>query len=706
MTNLPEFRHIFVIEDQKARRIISLDEPTYSIGRESSNDIVIYDQVVSRHHATLIRIKPTPQNESYSYRILDGDLEGNHSTNGLIINGQGSESHDLQHGDVILFGSQSKASYYIVSTSLEIAMFNPLEAMAFEDLSRQSLGEDASKSTIINEDEQEASRYAQSSAELVRFSSFAELSPHPIVEIDFNGKIVYLNPPASIKFKDINEKGVSHPILEGLLNQAQNVRGNLLLREVKNDGEHYEQYVHYLTESQIIRSYLIDITRRQQAEDSLAQHTFYDPMTGLPNHAFFEEQLAIALAKVQRDQGRLAILFLNFYNYERMINAFGLGCGEILLKTVAKRLSQWVERKGLACRWQGKQFAILLKNPGDDQALAETVKDMLSLLEEGIDVAKQRIHLKGKVGMAVYPDGGGDGVTLLKNAHTALEQIKEKHFDSFAFFNEKVASKANLFFRLENLLYEALDKHQFYLTYQPILQVSTGEITGMEALLRWHHPEIGEISPVNLIPLAEKTDLIVPIGEWILRTACRQNREWQSHGVAPLPVCINLCLNQFQNPHLIDNIQSILQESQLDPHWLTIEVTESIIMENLDYSRQAIDQLAALGVNLSLDDFGTGLGSFSCLQQFKIPTIKIHQSFIKDLESNAINEAIVTSIMTLGQSLGVRVISEGVETQQQLEVLQKLQCQEIQGFWFSKPLKVDAATELLSQNKIKADPLA
>lgn len=701
MTNLPEFRHIFVIEDQKARRIIALDEPTYSIGRESSNDIVIYDQVVSRHHATLIRIKPSPRNESYSYRILDGDLEGNRSTNGLIINGQNSESHDLKHGDVILFGSQSKASYYIVSTSLEIAMFSPMDGnLSLDDLSRQSPGDNDSKSTVIN-DEQDLSRAAQTSVDLVRFSSFAELSPHPIVEIDFSGKIVYLNPPASIKFKDIHDKGITHPVLEGLLNQAQNIRGNLLLREVKLPEESYEQYVHYLTENQIIRSYLIDITRREQAENSLAQHTFYDPITGLPNRAFFEEQLAIALAKVQRDQGRLAILFLDFYNYERMINAFGLNCEELLLKTVAERLNKGLEKQGLACRWQGKKFVILLKNPGDDSALISTINTILKQLETIIEISGQAIHLKGKIGIAVYPDGGGDSLVLLKNAHTALEQIQEKHFASYAFFNEKLATKANLFFRLENLLYEALEKQQFYLTYQPIFQIKNTEITSIEALLRWHHPDIGEISPVNLIPLAEKTDLIIPIGDWILKTACQQNKQWQNAGFSPLPVCVNLSLNQFQNPQLIDNIQRTLAECQLEPRWLTIEITESIVMDDLNYSLSTLKQLNDLGINLSLDDFGIGLGSLSCLQKFTIHTIKIHESFIRDLNINATNEAIVASIMSLGKKLGIRVISEGVENLQQLDSLQHLQCQEIQGFWFSKPLKVDAATELLRQNKIK-----
>ncbi|MFN9175879.1 MAG: putative bifunctional diguanylate cyclase/phosphodiesterase, partial [Synechocystis sp.] len=364
-------------------------------------------------------------------------------------------------------------------------------------------------------------------------------------------------------------------------------------------------------------------------------------------------------------------------------------------------LNKGLEKQGLACRWQGKKFVILLKNSGDASALISTINTILKQLETIIEISGQAIHLKGKIGIAVYPDGGGDSLVLLKNAHTALEQIQEKHFASYAFFNEKLATKANLFFRLENLLYEALEKQQFYLTYQPIFQIKNTEITSIEALLRWHHPDIGEISPVNLIPLAEKTDLIIPIGEWILKTACQQNKQWQNAGFSPLPVCVNLSLNQFQNPQLIDNIQRTLAECQLEPRWLTIEITESIVMDDLNYSLSTLKQLNDLGINLSLDDFGIGLGSLSCLQKFTIHTIKIHESFIRDLNINATNEAIVASIMSLGKKLGIRVISEGVENLQQLDSLQHLQCQEIQGFWFSKPLKVDAATELLRQNKIK-----
>ncbi|MBJ7900429.1 MAG: EAL domain-containing protein [Cyanobacteria bacterium RI_101] len=699
MTTSPDFRHIFVIEDQKARRIIALDEPTYSIGRESSNDIVIYDRVVSRHHATLVRIKPNPKSESYSYRIIDGDLEGNRSTNGLIINGQNAFTHDLKHGDVILFGSESKASYYIVSTSLEIALFNPLEISQYEEVGRPYSEED-SKSTIIN-DEEDISKVTQASMDLVRFSSFAELSPHPIVEMDFTGKIIYLNPPASIKFKTIQQEGLDHPVLTGLLNQVQNVRGNLLLREIQVKEEIYEQYVHYLAETQVIRSYLCDVTQRKQAEKSLAQQTFYDALTGLPNRGLFEEQLAIALAKANRDNTPVAALFLNFANYSRMINAFGLDSSDFLLKTVAQRLSEALGADGLVCRWQGEEFVILLKSSPSPEQIRAVAENILQTLQGIIEVSGQSLHLKGRLGIALYPQDGADAATLLKNAHTALEQIEPQNSSAYAFFNPKLASKANLLFRLENLLYEALDKRQFYLTYQPFIRVSTSQITGVEALLRWRHPELGEISPVNLIPLAEKTDLIVPIGQWILETACRQNKALQDQGIPPLPVTVNLSTRQFKQGDLVASVAETLEKTGLEPKWLTLEVTETAIMDDPSYSQTILQQLRELGVNLSLDDFGVGLGSLSCLQQFAIQTLKIHESFIVNLVNQPKNQSIVRALLLLGQSLRIRIIAEGVETLEQVERLRELKCEEVQGYWFSHPLKIAELTQFLSQSSIQ-----
>ncbi len=699
MTNLTDFRHIFVIEDQKARRIVTLEEPTYSIGRESSNDIVIYDRVVSRYHATLIRIKPSPKNESYSYRILDGDLESKRSTNGLIINGQRIESHDLKHGDVIVFGSQSKASYYIVSTSLDIAIFSPIEGFAFDN-SHQSLNEDDDdRSTLINEEEASVSP-SQASVDLVRFSSFAELSPSPIIEIDFDGNIVYLNPTASIKFKEIYDQKLSHPILEGLLNQAQNAKGNLLLREIQIDEECYEQYVHYLTDYQVIRSYLIDISRRKHVEQSLAQHTFYDKLTGLPNRIFFEEQLAIALASARRDQTPLAILFLSFINYNRIVNTFGLKWGEVLIKTAAKRLTQSVGNDGLACHWLGNEFVCLIKKTKNDTTLRQTVDSLLNCLASKISVNGQDVHLKGQVGVAVYPAHGKVDITLLKNARTALEQAQTQKV-SFLFYDEKLSYKTDLLFRLENLLYEALKKEQFYLAYQPIFRVKNRKITSLEALLRWYHPEIGEIFPNHLIPLAEKTDLILSIGNWIMSQACRQNKIWQDQGFPPLSIAINLSKKQFQNSNLVDDVKNILNETGLSAKWLAFDLTETIMMDNLEYSANTIRQLQALGITINLDDFGVGTGSLLCLQKLKIDTLKIHQSFIQNITTKPANKAIIKSVLKLGEDLGIRIIGKGIENQEQAELLESFNCQEMQGFWFGKPIKSNSTTKLFTINNFE-----
>lgn len=702
MSNESEFRHILVIEDQKARRIISLEEPTYSIGRESSNDIIIYDQVVSRYHATLIRIKPSPKLDSYSYRILDGDLDGNRSRNGLMINGKNVESHELKHGDVVFFGSQSKASYYIVSTSLEIALFNPLEFSQYEEISRSSMPSGDSKITMIGEDD-EAPVYAQThSADLIRFTSFAELSPQPIIEIDFNGQILYLNPAASIKFKLIQQEGLNHPILAGLLNQAQNVRGNLLLREVQVKDEIYEQYVHYLTEHQVIRSYLLDVTQAKQTEASLTYQNFHDSLTALPNRVWFEEQLAIAIAKAQRNNELMAVMFLEFENLSTAINSFGYNCGDQVLKSVAQRLSECLDASVSLANWKSDQFVLLSKNPGNQEEIVNLVQKILSTLEGLLEISGQRLHLKGRIGIALYPQHGEDAATLVKNAHAALDQGHEEGRHAYAFYDAKAASKSTILLKLENLLYEALEKHQFYLTYQPQVNLKNHVITRIEALLRWKHPELGEISPVKLVPLAEKTDLIIPIGNWILECACQQNKQWQQAGIAPLPITVNLSLRQFQQPNLVETITSILQKTGLDPQWLEIELTENTIMDNQELSLAVLQQLRSLGIRIALDDFGTGQGSFRCLQQFKIDTLKIDSSFIANLDQRQQDIPLVQSMISLGHNYQTRVIAEGVENEAVVTYLQQLECDDLQGFWFCQPLKTDDATQFLKQSKIQS----
>lgn len=701
MTNEVDFRHIFVIEDQKARRIISLEEPTYSIGRESSNDIIIYDHVVSRHHATLIRIKPNPNIDNYSYRILDGDLEGNRSRNGLMINGQGTESHELKHGDVILFGSQSKASYYIVSTSLEIALFNPLEISQYE-MSRQSFDGD-SKSTMIGEEDNATFSY-QTSTEAIQLTSFAELSPQPVIEMDFNGQVTYLNPAASIKFKLIQQEGINHPVLAGLLQQAQNVRGNMLLREVEFKNEIYEQYVHYLTDSQIIRSYLCDVTQFKHTEASLTYQNFHDSLTELPNRIWFEEQLFIAIAKAKRDNEMIAVLFLDFDNLDKVINSFGYDCSDQVLKSVAQRLTSCLESMGSVASWKSHQFVILQKNPSDQTAIVHVVEKILQTLEGLLEISGQRLHIKGRIGIALYPQNGEDVASLLKNAHAALEQGQQQTGNPpYAFYDAKTASKSTVLLKLENLLYEALEHNQFYLTYQPQVNIKRNEITTMESLLRWRHPDIGEISPVKLIPLAEKTDLIIPIGNWILESACRQNKLWQEAGIPPLPISVNLSLRQFQQPNLVENIGQILQKTGLESKWLEIELTENTIMDDKDFSLSVLQELKSMGIRIALDDFGTGRGSFQCLQQFKIDSLKIDPSFVVKLDQNQENVPLVSAMINLGHSFNTRVVAEGVETEEVMQLLQTLECEELQGFLFCQPLKIDDATQFLRQSSIQSN---
>ncbi|MGB5595244.1 MAG: EAL domain-containing protein, partial [Crocosphaera sp.] len=692
---LSSFRHIIVIEDQKARRIVALEEATYSLGRESNNDIVIYDRVVSRRHGTLVRVKLTPRLDSYSYRIIDGDLEGHRSTNGLLINGKLQESHNLKHGDVVILGPQAKVSYYIISTALDIDLFNPLdpEQLEEDEIVETMITDDNNQPTLlIDENLQERDR-----DDLIRLASFPELSPNPIIEIDFTGNLTYLNPAASIKFKNISQDKLKHPVLAGLLSEVPNIQGNLLLREVVIGSEVFEQYVHYLSNHQLIRSYLFDITARKKAEKSLEYRALYDALTDLPNRNYFDEMLQIALIKARSNNYLMAVLFLDLDGFKNINDTLGHGIGDQLLKSFAQRLNSCVRTDDVVSRWGGDEFTLLLPQINSTEDTINLSQRILNDLKQPFEIAGHQLYIKTSIGIAIYPQDGEDAETLLKNADAALYRAKERGRNHYRFYSSTMTSQASLLLKLENLLYQALEEEEFCLHYQPQLKLKNNKISGIEALLRWYNPELGNVSPAKLIPLAEKTDLIVPISLWVLKTACKQNKAWQKEGLPSIPIAVNLSTKQFQQPNLVEMINQVLEETGLEPHLLDLEITETAIIENLDFAQETLQKLRALGVQISLDDFGTGYASLGYLQKLPINTLKIAQSLIQTIENSTQNTTMISAIIALGKIFDLRVVAEGVETLQQLEFLERLNCEEIQGFWFSRPLKVTDATAFLSQ---------
>ena len=695
MNNSQLFRHILVIEDRKTRRVAALEKPIMSIGREASNDIVLFDKFVSRHHATLLRI----QSNGYAYRLIDGDLEGNRSTNGLLVNGHSCQEQDLKHGDSILFGSQARASYYILSNSSEMPWLEPSDPITTGDLRKRQREHSKSDMSTCIEQLENLER-----PRLVQIASFPELSPYPIIEINLHGQITYTNPAAKNKFSNLKQAGLEHPVLAKLLDRQYNAGGNLFQREVKAGQETFEQYVHYLVdgEQQLIRSYLFEITGRKQLEEQLQYRAFHDELTALPNQTWFNEQLSIALANAQRYQYLSAVLFLDLDNFKNINTIYGHPGGNQILESFAQRLKSCLRAGDTVARWGGDEFTLLLPRIEREEDTITLAKRILQSLESPFELAGDLLHINTSIGIAVYPRDGEDGETLIKNADAALFQAKEDGRHRYRFYNQQMTSKASLLLKLENLLHQALENDEFSLHYQPQVRLKTGEISGMEALLRWRNPELinipelRNVSLSQLIALAEKTDLIIPLSEWVLRTACQQNKAWQEEGLSPISMAVNFSPRQFRQSNLVEMVEQVLTETRLDPQWLEVEITETSIMQDVKAARRSLHDLQHLGVLLSMDDFGTGYSSLSYLQNLPFDTLKIDRSFVLELADNTKNTAIISAVIALGRSFNLRVVAEGVETPQQLELLQRLQCEEVQGYLFSYPLEAEDATQFLT----------
>ena len=484
--------------------------------------------------------------------------------------------------------------------------------------------------------------------------------------------------------------------------------GRALLRNHRKDGSLFWNDLHLAPvqdDNGVVTHFigiLNDVTDAIRYQDELEHQANHDTLTGLPNRNLLKDRLAQAIAYAQRYQRTLAVAFIDLDNFKLVNDSLGHQAGDQLLKIVAARLQSCVRASDTVARLGGDEFVLLLcdhtADAGEECApLGVTLQRILDEIALPYQLGPHEFFLSCSIGYTLLPDDGDTADLLLRNADMAMYRAKDMGRNNIQPFvtelNEKVARRVSL----EADLRRALDNDEFFLCYQPQMDLATRRMVGMETLIRWQHPERGLVSPVQFIPLAEETGLIVPIGAWVLRTACAQTRAWQDAGLPKVRVSVNLSARQFIQRDLIASIRQTLEETGLSAEYLELELTESLIMHNADLFISTLRELREIGIELAVDDFGTGYSSLSYLQRFPINRLKIDQSFVRDIVGNADSGSIAVAIIMLGHSLGLKVIAEGVETVEQLEFLHSRQCNEIQGYYFSKPLPAGEMQKLLEQ---------
>ena len=869
-----KIRHLLVVQDPKGQRTLPLLEATYSLGRDLRNAIVLYSPSVSRQHAILLRVT-IPNTDQYGFRIIDGNFQGKKSTNGLFVNGNKCLHHNLQNGDVIAFDSHTQAKYYVI-TNLSEQIFS--ESCGTGDLSNFLSGKVNSVSHVSKAIMENINFEAASETALARLASFPELIPNAIIEMDLAGRVTYVNPAAVAKFPNLRQIAQEHPILTQLLTAVKNQAQNSFVREVTVGNQIFEQSVHYLPESNLIRTFIIreiteqkqaelelkqrdrllqavaeaanyllaemnydlaiekalaalgeatnvervylfqnhphpvsgemsismqcewiksgaetshshwqnqsyqtpglerwysklfqgetisDFTQifspeeqkllmgdnirsllfvplrletqfwgclglveckserywskheesslitmaasisgarqRQQVEEKIRYQAMHDLLTGLPNRLRFNDILNQGIQKIIQQEESIAVMFLDLDRFKIINDTLGHTVGDNLLKIVAQRIRDTIRIEDVVARWGGDEFTIFLPRVTEIPPIIQIAKNILHTLEDAFYINGHELYISSSIGIALLGKDSPDAETLIQHADAALYYAKNEGRNNYQFYKESLSQKNPELLKLEKNLRHAMKRKELMLYYQPRVNITTGKITGMEALLRWNHSEMGVISPAVFIPLAEKSGLIISIGEWALRQACIQNKAWQDAGYQPITIAVNLSPGQFRQPKLVEILTDILTETQLKPEFLELEITETTAIADINFTTVALQNLAEMGLLLSIDDFGTGYSSLNRLKVLPFHNLKIDQSFIRELTTDPKVAHIIQAIVTLGQSLGLRLIAEGVEHPSELEFLRSIHCDEVQGYLLYRPLSVEQATEALkNENK-------
>jgi diguanylate cyclase (GGDEF)-like protein/PAS domain S-box-containing protein len=447
----------------------------------------------------------------------------------------------------------------------------------------------------------------------------------------------------------------------------------------------------YDDEGQISRSLgvVVDITERKEAEKEIQKLAYYDTLTGLPNRTLFLDRLSQGLAQGRREERKVGVLFLDLDRFKAINDTLGHVAGDMLLKYVAKRLQGCVRQSDTVARLGGDEFVVILPGVHTEADLTAFSKKILDTLSRPVRLGEKKFFTTASIGISVFPDDAENVDALIRNADIAMYAAKDRGKNTYQFFSAEMNAKVVEKLGMETRLRLALKHNELTLVYQPQIDLLRGRMTGLEVLLRWRHPEAGLIAPGSFIRVAEETGLIVPIGEWVLETACQQAKMWQDAGFPRIRVGVNISSRQFEQPDFIDMVDRVLQQTGFDPTCLELELTESIVMENVPDTIMTLTDLKVRGIHLAIDDFGTGYSSLSYLKHFPFDRVKIAQEFVRDISIDPDDAAIVEAITGMAHSLGLEVIAEGVERREQMEFLRDRRCNDMQGFYFAKPMPAE-----------------
>ena len=448
-----------------------------------------------------------------------------------------------------------------------------------------------------------------------------------------------------------------------------------------------------------IACFVVDLSQNKQTQEKLNHLAYHDALTDLPNQVLFKDRLKQAIALSRRNDQMQAVLLLNLDRFKTINDSLGYTAGDRLLQSVAQRLTSCVRESDTVARFGGDEFAVLLTQIPRAQDAANVARAIKQALDQAFLFEDQEIFVSSSIGISMYPHDGRDTAGLLKTAGVALDRAKEQGGNNFHFYTAGGTTRALKQLVLENNIRPGIERSEFFVHYQPQVDVRGFQLVGMEALVRWQHPSLGLLYPGEFVTIAEETGLIIALGDFVMRASCAQNKAWQDKGLMPLRISVNFSARQFQQSTFITDIAHILKETNLDPRWLELELTESSIMKDPEQAIEKLHELKLMGISVAIDDFGTGYSSLNYLKRFPIDTLKIDKTFVSDICKDPHDTAIVRAIINLGHALDLKVVAEGVETKEQLQYLTALECDVVQGFLFSKALSAKAFEELLIEQR-------